>query len=66
MDEEKWYHAPSVISLVSNEFSTFEGTISAGEAKDMVLLFEIPLETSEISNLTLKINRNGKSFEINL
>lgn len=66
MDDGKWYLAPSVISLVSNEFSTFEGTIGAGETKDMVLLFEIPQQTSEINSLILKINRNGKNFEINL
>lgn len=66
MEEGKGYHAPSVISLVSNEFSTYEGIIEAQKVADMVLLFEIPQESTEISSLSLKIDRNGKVFEINL
>lgn len=66
MEEDKWYHAPSVISLVSKEFSTYEGTIEAQQSTDMVLLFEIPQEITQINSLILKIDRNGKVFEINL
>ena len=66
MEDEKWYHAPSVISLVSNEFSTYEGIVEAQNKTDMVLLFEIPQEVMEINSLILKIDRNGKVFEINL
>ena len=66
MEDDKGYHAPSVISLVSNEFSTYEGTIDAQQTNDMVLLFEIPKEVTEINSLILKIDRNGKVFEINL
>lgn len=66
MESGKLYNAPSVMTLVSNEFSTYEGTIEPQEAVEMVLLFEIPLETTEVDSLILKINRNAKVFEINL
>ena len=66
MDGDKWYHAPSVVSLVSNEFSTYEGTVEAQKVSDMVLLFEIPQEVLEVNSLILKIDKNGKVFEINL
>lgn len=66
MDSGNWYHAPSVISLVSNEFSTYEGEIGAQSSVEMVLLFEVPIEVTEINSLILKIDRNEEVFEINL
>lgn len=66
MESGTMYHAPSVISLVSNEFSTYEGSIESQNAVKMVLLFEIPQETVEINSLILKIDKNDKVYEINL
>lgn len=66
MESGSLYHAPSVISLVSNEFSTYEGTIESQSNVEMVLLFEIPADVTEIDSLILKIDRNAKVFEINL
>lgn len=66
MDSGKRYNAASVMTLASKEFSTYEGTIEAQSAVDMVLIFEIPAEVAEIDELILKINRNEEIFEINL
>ena len=65
-EEGNGYHTSSVISLVSNEFSTYEGVVEAQKAVDMVLLFEIPQKTTEIDSLILRINKDEKVFEINL
>lgn len=62
----KAFQAQSVMTLVSKEFSTYEGTIEAGTSVDMVLLFEIPADVTEVDSIVLKINRNEKVFEINL
>ena len=66
METGKMYNAPSVMTLMSKEFSTYEGTIEPQTTVEMVLLFEIPIETTEVDSLILKIDRNGKVFEINL
>lgn len=66
MESGKMYNAPSVMTLVSKEFSTYEGTIEPGTSVEMVLLFEIPADTTEVDSVILKINRNGEIFEINL
>ena len=55
MDSEKWYSAPSIISLASNEFSTYEGSVGGNQTVDMILLFEVPSEITEVKNLVLKI-----------
>ena len=66
LDGEKAFHVPAIMSLLSNDFATYEGSLEAGSTEDMVLIFEIPKETVQIENLILKINKNGTIFEINL
>ncbi len=66
LDTGKSYHAPSVLTLLSNEWCTFEGAIEANSVADMVMIFEIPAETTEISDLILKIKSSDTISEINL
>lgn len=66
MESEKVYHAKSVMTLLLNDFATYEGTIEPQEAVEAVIVFEIPAETTEVEKVDLIIERNGKKFEINL
>ncbi len=66
MESEKVYHAKSVMTLLLNDFTTYEGTIEPQEAVEAVIVFEIPAETTEVEKVDLIIERNGKKFEINL
>ena len=53
-------------TILSNDLSTFQGDIKAGETKETVLLFEIPKEIQEITGLQLKINLDGAFHMVNL
>lgn len=66
MESGKRYNAKSVMTLLLNDFTTYEGTIEPENAVEMVIVFEIPAETETVDEIELKIERNGKVFQINL
>ena len=66
MESGKAYHAKSVMTLLLNDFTTYEGTIEPQAAVDMVIVFEIPAETASVEEIELKIDKNGEKFQINL
>jgi len=66
MDSESKYNAKSVLTLLANDFTTFDGTIEPQTAVEMVMVFEVPAETEMVEGIVLKVNKNGKSFQINL
>lgn len=66
MDSGKNYNAKAVMTLLINDFTTYEGTIEPQTAVEMVIVFEIPAETTAVEELILKIDRNGNIFQINL
>lgn len=66
MESGKSYNAKSVLTLLSNDFTTYEGIIAPEEAVEMVIVFEIPSETEKVGEVQLKIEKNGKLFQINL
>ncbi|MBR5127812.1 MAG: hypothetical protein IKU69_05230 [Roseburia sp.] len=66
MASEKRYHAKSVMTLLLNDFTTYEGTLEPQAAEEMVIVFEIPAETEAVDTVELKIERNGNIFQINL
>ena len=66
MESGKSYNAKSVLTLLSNDFTTYEGTIKPDTAVEMVIIFEIPAETTSVGELQLKIEKNGTLFQINL
>lgn len=53
-------------TILLNDFSTYLDTIPAGEAKQAVLLFEIPDSVTAVDALQLQIKQNENSYEINL
>ena len=66
LDSGEKYHTPAVLTLLTNDFCTYEGIIEPQAIAEMVLIFEIPEGTTAIDNLILKINKNDTIFEINL
>ena len=66
MSSGKLYHAKSVMTLLLNDFTTYEGTVEPQSAIEMVIVFEIPAETEVVEAVDLKIERNGNIFQINL
>lgn len=66
LDTGDIWNTPAVLSLLTNEFLTYEGSIEPGAAEELVLIFEIPAGTVSIENLVLKINKNNNIYEINL
>ena len=66
MESGKAYNAKAVMTLLLNDFTTYEGTIEPQEAVEMVIVFEIPAETESVDKVELKIEKNGEKFQINL
>lgn len=66
MESGSKYNAKSVMTLLLNDFTTFEGTIESLSAMEMVIVFEIPKETSVVENMTVTIIKNGTNYQINL
>ncbi len=66
MESGSKYNAKSVMTLLLNDFTTFEGTIEGLSAMEMVIIFEIPAETTVVENMTVTIVKNGTNYQINL
>ena len=66
MESGSKYNAKSVMTLLLNDFTTFEGTIEAGAAVEMVMVFEIPAKTTVVENMVVTISKNGTNYQINL
>jgi len=66
MESGKSYNAKSVMTLLINDFTTYEGTVAPQASLEVVIVFEIPAETTEVDVIELKIKRDGENFQINL
>ena len=66
MESGKAYNAKAVMTLLMNDFTTYEGVIEPEKAMEVVIVFEIPAETVSVEHLELKIQRNDNIFQINL
>ncbi len=66
MESGTKYHAKAVMTLLLNDFTTYEGTLEPQAAEEMVIVFEIPAETEVVEAVELKIERNDNIFQINL
>lgn len=59
LDSGKTYNAEAVMTLLLNDFTTYEGTIEAQSSVDMIIVFEIPAETETVSDLKLQVRRKA-------
>lgn len=51
------------LTILTEDFSTFEGTIEPGETKDTVLLFQVPVTITSVENLELIVSA-GDNYRI--
>lgn len=56
----------SELSVLLEDFATYQGTIPAGETQKAVLLFQIPDTVTEVPEFTLGVNMGGASYQIAL
>ena len=66
MESGKAYNAKAVMTLLMNDFTTYEGTLEPKTAVEMVIVFEIPAETTVVEAVELKIERESNFYQINL
>ncbi|MBO5371365.1 MAG: hypothetical protein J6A75_01455 [Lachnospiraceae bacterium] len=57
---------PAQMTILLNDLSTYQADIAASAVNETVLLFQIPQDMTEISDLQLEIDMNGKNFTVNL
>ncbi len=51
--------------VLEDDLSTYEGTIAAGSAEDLIILFEVSDEAAaDLSSLTLSVDVNGQKYPL--
>lgn len=58
------YAAQTTILL--NDLSTYQADIEANAVNDTILVFEVPQDMPDVSDIKLKVTMNSKNFEIQL
>lgn len=53
-------------TILLEDFSTYEGTVSPGKTQSTVLLFQVPDTVTEVQNLSLSVTVNSTSYQITL
>lgn len=56
--------SPSEVTILEEDFSTFDGTIEPGETVETVILFQIPASVNEISTLTVDALTGENDYQI--
>lgn len=58
--------ATAELTVLLEDFSTYQGTILPGETKGTVLLFQVPDTITEVPEFTLNVSVGGTSYQIAL
>lgn len=55
------------LTILTNDFSTYQGTIAAGQTVENVLLFKVPDSITQVpDNVTLSVDVNGSISKVGL
>lgn len=57
---------PAQTTILPNDLSTYQGSISAGKSAETVLLFQVPQDIQEVSAVQLKITIGQGQYKVNL
>ena len=57
---------PAQMTILPNDLSTYQGSISAGKSAELVLLFQVPQDIQEVSAVQLKITIGQRQYKGNL
>lgn len=55
---------PAEMTVLLNDFSTYQGTLPAGSSTDTVLLFQVPADVTQVDSLTLDLAWKGNTYRI--
>lgn len=56
--------SPAEVTALTDDFATYAGTLSAGETKEMVLLFQVPESVQSVDSLQLEVSVDGNNYQI--
>lgn len=54
----------SELTILNEDFSTYEAILEAGETAETVLLFQVPETVTAIEQLTLNVSLDGENYQI--
>lgn len=54
----------SELTILNEDFSTYEAILEAGETAETVLLFQVPETVTSIEQLTLNVSLDGENYQI--
>ena len=57
-------HAVSELTVLMEDFSTYQETVGVAETADTVLLFQVPDTVTEVQNVTLSVSVDGNNYQI--
>ena len=53
-------------TILMQDFSTYQGTLKAGDTVETVLLFQVPDSVESVDDLVLEVSVDGNNYQINL
>lgn len=56
--------SPAEVTILTEDFATYTGTLSAGETKETVLLFQVPESIQSVESLNLEVSVDGNNYQI--
>lgn len=56
--------SPAEVTALTGDFATYTGTLSGGETKEMVLLFQVPGSIQSVDSLELEVSVDGNNYQI--
>jgi hypothetical protein len=60
------YSGNAEMTILMNDFSTYTGTVKAGETVSTVLLFQMPETITEVNDLSLSVKVDGQNYNISI
>jgi hypothetical protein len=60
------YQANSEMTILMNDFSTYDEEVPAGETVGTVLIFQVPEEVTDITSIDLTVSVDGSNYKIEL
>lgn len=56
--------SPAEVTILTQDFAAYEGTVAAGETVETVLLFQVPDSVVSVDSLNLEVSVDGNNYQI--
>jgi hypothetical protein len=60
------YSGSAEMTILMNDFSTYTGTVKAGDTVSTVLLFQMPETVTEINDISLSVKVDGQNYKVSI